>query len=420
VALHGKVACSATAAKDLYKYSSKYEFLDKFVRTPRETNLQTIALVCRVGVSVLWLIKIPYREIPRRLFEYLVMGAKELVVLTGATGFLGFKILTVALKAGYRVRCVVRSQSKIENILSTPSIKALNPSNEQLSWVTVLDMTVPGAYDEAVQGATYVIHAASPIPSFGDEAPTPEAYETHFVQAARKGTIGMLESIRKAGGVKRIVITSSIVALVPFYYFLGEGDDKIFNADSRIPLAPGPYTLEFEAYSASKVAALNESEAWIKDSQPNFDLITIFPGWIFGRDELSTTAENFESGSTNSVLLGILKGSQSEIPYLGNTVFLDDVADLHVKALEPNIEGNQAFVATSEGVDGIIWETGIDIIKKHFSEAIADGRLKTTGKQPTVTVRVDAKKTEDVFGIKLKGYEQQIQAVVRQYLEVTK
>jgi nucleoside-diphosphate-sugar epimerase len=347
------------------------------------------------------------------------MAANDLVVLTGATGFLGFKILTFALKAGYRVRLVVRSPSKIDKILSAPSIKALNPNSEQLSWAVVPDMTVPGAYDEAVQGAKYVIHAASPIPSFGTEAPTPEAYEAHFVQAARKGTVGILESIAKAGTVKRIVITSSVVANIPFKYFLGQGDDNVFNAESRIPLASGPYTFEFEAYSASKTAALNESEAWIKNHKPNFDLISIVPGWIFGRDELSTTVEDFKSGSTNSVLLGLLQGSQSDIPNTGNAVLVDDVADLHVRALDPKIKGNQAFIATSDGVDGMIWEAGIDTIKKYYPRAMADGHLKTTGKLPTIELRIDAKKTEDTFGIKFNSYEQQVKSLVNQYLEVS-
>jgi nucleoside-diphosphate-sugar epimerase len=348
------------------------------------------------------------------------MTATELVVLTGATGFLGFKTLITALKAGYRVRCVIRSPSKIAKILSTPSIKALNPSNEQLSWITVPDMTAPGAYDEAVKGATYVVHGASPIPSFGDEAPTPEEYEEHFVHAARRGTVGMLESIQKAGTVKRIVITSSAVGNIPFEYFLGQGDDKIFDAESRIPLALGPYSFEFEAYSASKTAALNESEAWIKAQKPDFDLISIIPGWIFGHDELSTTADDFKSGSTNSVLLGLLHGSQSEIPFSGNSVLVDDVAELHVRALDPKIKGNQAFSASANGLDGMIWEDSIDILKKHFPKAVTDGILKTSGKQPTVTVRIDAKKTEDTFGIKFSNFEQQVMAVVSQYLEVTK
>ncbi|KAJ5467714.1 hypothetical protein N7475_005466 [Penicillium sp. IBT 31633x] len=34
---------------------------------------------------------------------------KKLVLLTGATGFIGFQTLIDALKAGFRVRCAVRS-----------------------------------------------------------------------------------------------------------------------------------------------------------------------------------------------------------------------------------------------------------------------------------------------------------------------
>lgn len=349
------------------------------------------------------------------------MSGNKLLVLTGATGFLGFKVLTIALRAGYNVRIVVRSASKAEKVFNSPSIKALNPSKETLSFIVVEDMAVPGAFDEAVKGATYVIHCASPIPSFGGaEAPTTEQYEEFFVQAARSSTIGLLESAQKAGTVKRIVATSSTVANIPFSYFLAPGDGKTFDAESRIPLDKGPYGFEFQAYSASKTAALNDSEAWVKEHKPNFDLISILPGWIFGPDELSTTAKDFENGSTNSVLLGILRGSQSDVPFTGNAVLVDDAAQIHVAALDPKIPGNQAFMATADGIDGMVWEDAIKYVQESFPEAIADGRLKTTGKQPTILLRVDAKKTEDTFGIKLSGFEKQVKGLVNQYLEVTK
>lgn len=349
------------------------------------------------------------------------MAAEKLIVLTGSTGFLGFKVLTIALAAGYNVRIVVRSASKANKVLNSPSIKALNPSKEKLSFIVVEDMEIPGAFDEAVKGATYVIHCASPIPSFGGEAPpTPEQYAEYFVEPARRATIGLLESSRKSGTIKRIVITSSVVANVPFHYFLGQGDDKIFTAESRIPVAEGPYRFEFEAYSASKAAALNESEAWVAKNKPGFDLISILPGWIFGADELATTLPDFESASTNSVLLGFLRGTESDAASNGNAVLIDDAAQVHVSALDPKVPGNQAFIATADGIDGMVWENGIKVIKEHFPEAIAQGLLKTTGKQPTVAVRVDSKKTEDTFGIKFAGYEQQIKSLVGQYLEVAK
>lgn len=349
------------------------------------------------------------------------MAATDLLVLTGATGFLGVKVLTIALAAGYNVRLVVRSINRANKVLNSPSIKALNLREEKLSFVVVKDMEAPGAFDEAVKGATYVIHCASPIPSFGGEAaPTPEQYDEFFVQAARRSTIGLLESSQKAGTIKRIVITSSLVAITPFHYYLGQGDDKTFDAEHRIPLDQGPYGFEFQAYSASKAAALNDSETWVKEKKPSFDLVSIVPGWIFGADELATKVQDFESSSTNSVLLGFLRGGQSDIPSNSNAVLVDDVAQIHVLALDPKVPGNQAFVAAADGVNGMVWEHGINVLKENYPEAIAQGLVKTTGKQPTITIRVDAKKTEETFGIKLAGFDQQVKSLVNQWIEVAK
>ncbi|KAL7917453.1 hypothetical protein ACQKWADRAFT_325739 [Trichoderma austrokoningii] len=349
------------------------------------------------------------------------MAASNLLVLTGATGFLGFKVLTIALAAGYNVRLVVRSAIKANKVLNSPSVKALNLSEEKLSFVVVEDMEAPHAFDEAVKGATHVIHCASPIPSLGGEAPpTPEQYERFFVQAARESTIGLLESSHKAGTVKRIVITSSLVANIPFHYYIGQGDDKIFDAEYRIPLDNGPYGFEFQAYSASKAAALNESEAWVKENKPSFDLISVLPGWVFGADELATTPQDFESSSTNSVLLGLLRGKQSDIPLNGNTVLLEDAARIHVLALDPKIPGNQAFVAAADGIEGMAWEDSIKIVKENFPEAIAQGLVTTIGKQPTVKIRIDARKTEETFGIKLAGLDEQVKSLVNQWIEVSK
>jgi nucleoside-diphosphate-sugar epimerase len=343
-----------------------------------------------------------------------------LLVLTGATGFVGFKTLITALKAGYEVRIVVRSSGKGDAVLEASFIKALKLGSERLSYFVVPDIAAPGAYDDAVKGATYVIHCASPIPSFGDAAPTPEFYDEFFVQTARKATIGLLESIRKAGTIKRVIITSSIAGIIPLKYFIGQGDNEVFNAENRTTLDPGPYSVEFQAYSASKVAALNASEAWVKENSPNFDLISVLPGWVFGRDELCTAAADFKTGSTNSVLLGLLTGSRSDDPMMGNMSFVDDVAQVHIRSLDPKVEGNQAFIVTSDGIDGAQWEDATETVRKCFPEALSDGRLKSNGKQPTAVVRVDAGKTEKTFGIHLTSFEGQVKSLVSQYLDVTK
>lgn len=348
------------------------------------------------------------------------MAGKGLILLTGATGFVGFRVLTTALKAGYNVRIAVRSLSKANKVINSSPIKALNPGEERLSFTVVEDMAAPGAFDEAVQGATYVIHCATPIPLLGREPTTPDNFDEYFVQASRKSVIGLLESIQKFGTVRRTIITSSNVANIPGHYFKGQGDEKIFNAESRTPLSPGPYSNQFEAYWASKTVALNASEAWMAENKPSFDLISIIPGWIFGDDEQATTAEYFDSATTNALLMGLLRGSVAPFSMNGNSVHVEDVAQLHIAGLDPKVPGNQAYMATSDGIKGTVYEDAVDIIKKHFPEDIAQGHLKTTGKLPTITVRIDASKTEETFGMKFIEFEGQVKSVVNQYLEITK
>ena len=215
--------------------------------------------------------------------------AGELVLITGGTGHLGFRTLVLALEAGYRVRAAVRSETKARKILDTLSIKRINPGSN-LTFTTVPDLTVSGAYDDAVKDVKYILHIASPLAA-GKATPSDKYQEVYFTPAIND-TIGMLESAKKTGAnVQRIVITSSIIAQIPF-----GGDTESFDADSRTP-SPDPssaFSSDFEAYAGSKVAALNEAEAWMpKKEKENlkFDLIHIHPSFIFGADELVTTVQ---------------------------------------------------------------------------------------------------------------------------------
>lgn len=78
--------------------------------------------------------------------------------------------------------------------------------------VIVPDITVPGAYDEAVQGVQYVIHAASPYAAH--TLLSSEEYETDYIQPAVAGTVGMLDSAVKESGIKRVVITASVLSIM--------------------------------------------------------------------------------------------------------------------------------------------------------------------------------------------------------------
>ena len=91
-------------------------------------------------------------------------NVSTLVLITGATGHVGFRVLIHALTAGYSIRCAVRSSQKAKTIISHPLILALSPG-PRLSFIVIPDLCVPSAYDEAARGVSHIIHIASPLMS---------------------------------------------------------------------------------------------------------------------------------------------------------------------------------------------------------------------------------------------------------------
>lgn len=142
------------------------------------------------------------------------------------------------------------------------------------------------------------------------------------------------------------------------------------------------------------------------------------PGWVFGRDELINSARQLTVGSTNSVLMAPLLGGKNQLSYNGNFVHGNDVADVHVWSLNPNTRGNQSFLLASDGLEGAKWEQMFGVAREAYPDAVADGRLKTDGEQPTHVIKMDSGKAEKTFDFKFRPFSQQVKDVAGQYLEV--
>jgi len=264
-----------------------------------------------------------------------------------------------------------------------------------------------------VKDTNYIIHVASPLPFETDD------YERDVVAPAVKGTIGILKSALKAPTVQRIVITSSIVAVIPWKYSLMGEVDITFTADDRIPDSEldGPFGHSFQAYSASKAKALNATDAFVKTQRPHFDVINVMPSFFIGQSELVTTTKEIIN-STSGIALSSVLGNNSDAPTPGVQIHVDDVAKLHVLSLDPKVKGRQNFGMTSGALGDNRWEDARDIVKKQFPEAVKDGRLPANGLQPTKKVLYDTSKTEEILGIKFRSFEDQIVEATKQYLEL--
>ncbi|KAI0883020.1 uncharacterized protein GGS22DRAFT_34375 [Annulohypoxylon maeteangense] len=342
--------------------------------------------------------------------------AGELVLLTGGTGFLGYAILIDLLKSGYRVRVAARSQAKIDRVRAASSLRALNPPATQLMFVIVPDMTAPGAYDEAVLGVDFIIHVAAPLHT--NSTPPKEQLEEHLVASSVQGSLGILKSANeKAKTVRRIVMTSSTVAIAPTdIYAKGINEhDIVRGPEYRIAIPAPPYDSGLHAYCAGKTAALQASEAFVKDNATHFDLISILPSWILGKDKLAMDTRDMRAGSNGMVLGWLLAGGQ-KFRAVGNAVLCTDVARAHVRALDPDIKGNQSFLLNTE----VKWEDTVQIAKKYFPDAFTSGLFQEGAWQLTLPLRWDSSKVQDVLGINLATYDTILKEVVGQYLELAK
>ncbi|KAK3949712.1 hypothetical protein QBC32DRAFT_348358 [Pseudoneurospora amorphoporcata] len=339
------------------------------------------------------------------------MAPGDIVLLTGATGHLGWAILQCLLRQGYHVRCAVRKAEDEHTIRARPALRRLNPS--KLSFIVVPDITKPGAFVTAAEDVGYIIHTASPLPSkAGRWIGTDDARET-FIKPAEAGTLNILGAAEQSGTVRRIVFTSSIAAMVPISQMEGkEKREQPVVPEDRISVDQGPYASEFAAYAASKCRALQVAEEYMARERPFFDAVYIHPGFVLGANTAATTERQAMKG-TNSMLAALLLGHGLGV-YAGVSVHVEDVARVHVEALSPYILGGQSFILGEQ----VRWTDAIDIAEEEFPGLFASKLLTTSGYYQTVSIPIDTSLTRDTFGTQFISFADQVKSVVQHWAKV--
>ncbi|KAK3388634.1 hypothetical protein B0T20DRAFT_457241 [Sordaria brevicollis] len=341
------------------------------------------------------------------------MARGDTVLLTGATGHLGWVILQRLLREGYHVRCAVRKAEDEDTVRARPALRRLNRSSK-LSFVVVPDITAPGAFVTAAKGVSYIIHTASPLPSRSDRWIDTENACATFIKPAEAGTLNILQAAEQSGTVRRIVFTSSIAAIVPIAQMEGE-DPRVQPVlpEDRIPVDPGPYKSEFAAYAASKCRALEVAEEYMETERPFFDAVYIHPGFVLGANTAATTEKQAMKG-TNSMVAALLLG-HNEGRYAGVSVHVEDVARVHVEALSFYVLGNQSFIL-GERVER--WTDVIDIAEAEIPDLFASKFLTTSGYYRTVSIPVDTSLTQNTFGMDFISFADQVKSVVQHWAKV--
>lgn len=333
------------------------------------------------------------------------------ILLTGATGLIGFRILLAALEAGHQVCYTARSEAKAQTVASNPAVQRLSPG-ARLSSVVLPDLAADGALDAALRAhddVTHILHVGAPVPAPTYDDPTTQVFRP-TVALAR----ALLRAARGAPRVRRVVITSSIVANVG----LAPGPERA-SAATRLALPEEPVPEDasfgdvFSAYVAGKVVERRIADE-VAAAGPHFTISHVVPGYVFGRNELALDAAMVRSqnSSNNFLVMGML-GAELPFPIHGGYAHVDDVAEVHLRvALDDEFAGKDVGIATPVDYSSIF-----GYVEKAFPKAVEAGVFKR-GTVPTLPMNYDSSVAERLLGGKVKSFGSAVVDVAGQYLEV--
>ncbi|MEK9657268.1 MAG: NAD-dependent epimerase/dehydratase family protein [bacterium] len=249
------------------------------------------------------------------------------IFITGISGYIGSHCAAQLLQKDYWVKGSLRDMAyapQIQNALNKVVNKDCNID------FYPLDLLRDDGWEEALEGCDTVLHVASPFEI--SEPKNPD----DMIKPALDGTKRVL-SISKKMGIKKVILTSSLVAMV--------GDKKVAHLTDKSWTKPD--TDRVSSYMKSKAYA--EKWAWdFYTKQSNDDkmqLTVINPGPVYGPPII-----NRIDGASMSFFAEVMTGKMAQLPpceYAMSDV--RDIAKIHVEAINNSqSDGKRLIVTTDE------------------------------------------------------------------------
>ena len=228
--------------------------------------------------------------------------AGDLVLVTGASGFVGSAVALRLSQMGVKLRLLARASSPRKNL------EALNAE------VVTGDMADPAAMAKAMEGVRYLFHVAADYRLWARD---PE----EIVRNNLSGTKAVMGAAL-AAGVERVVYTSSVATLG----FHADGRPS----DETLPLKPQD---AIGAYKRSKVVAEREVERMA--AEEGLRVVIASPSTPIGPRDIKPTP-------TGRIIVEAAMGKMPAFLDTGlNLVHVDDVAEGHILALDKGRQGER-------------------------------------------------------------------------------
>jgi nucleoside-diphosphate-sugar epimerase len=244
----------------------------------------------------------------------------DVCLVTGATGFIGGRLVERLVKEGRPVRCLVRETS------DTSKLERLEVE------IAVGDLARQSSLARAVDGCDYVFHCGALV---SDWATADEITQTNVV-----GTRNLLEAAVR-GSVRRFVHFSSTD--VYGHPDLGEVDETYSARRFR------------NWYAQTKLEA--EREVRRVQAAHDLDVVVLRPATVYGPGSTDVVGEIARAMRARSMLL--IDGGRA----IAGLCFVENLVDAAVIALHHE--------AASGGVFNI--SDGLDVTWREFTDGLADG-----------------------------------------------
>ena len=232
----------------------------------------------------------------------------DVVLVTGAGGFVGSAVVRSCVAAGFHVRAMVRGDTSPGNLAGVDAE------------VVRADMRDRASVDRAVADCRYVFHVAADYRMW---APDPE----EIVRNNVTGTRTVMEAAQ-AVGVERIVYTSSVAALKLGADGEAADESTLLTEDAAIG-----------AYKRSKVAAERLVLRMIDESA--LPAVIVNPSTPIGPRDAKPTP-------TGRIIVEAASGRMPGYVDTGlNLVHVDDVAHGHLLALRHGVIGQRYILGGS-------------------------------------------------------------------------
>ncbi|KAJ5657089.1 NAD-dependent epimerase/dehydratase [Penicillium longicatenatum] len=304
----------------------------------------------------------------------------ELIFMTGSSGFIGSATALEALRSGYRLRlCLRRPCKKLEDLLSEYS--------QQVEYVIISDLTNEAEFAGQLEGVDYVIHVASPLPHHTEKK--------QFFTPAVTMITAVLREAANVPSVKKVVVTSSLVSLLP----LGRFPGGIVKGGRRrgFTVIEDPTATALNLYYASKLLANKATWNFRKDQRPHYSIVVLHPGFTFGHNYMQTNAEEIRLTSNEGFWQNIMSSTQAT----------------SLNSLSPKIPDGSSYLLAPNKVT---WKEVAEILHQAYPDLHTRIAADMKGNPFLPCVLTDCSRAEADLKMKWRSMDQMVRDLMDQQL----